>query len=109
VAGFDQVFGAQHSRVIRTPIRAPRANAYAERWFRTVRTECLDWLLIRDRRHLETVLAVFVDHYNQTRPHRGINLEIPNGPPAPSESGDLDGIERIDRLGGLIHEYRHAA
>ena len=69
----------------------------------------MDWLLIRNRRHLETVLAVFVEHYNQARPRRGINLEIPNRAPTPSQSGGLDRIERIDRLGGLIHEYRHAA
>jgi hypothetical protein len=58
--------------------QAPRANAYAERWVRTVRTECLDWLLIRNRHHLEIVLAIFVQHYTQARPHRGINLEMPN-------------------------------
>jgi putative transposase len=109
VASFDQVLAAPDGRVIRTPIRAPRANAYAERWIRSVRTECLDWLLIRNRPHLETVLAVFVEHYNQARPHLGINLEIPNRAPTPSEPGGLDRIERIDRLGGLIHEYRHAA
>ena len=55
------------------------------------------------------MLAVYVEHYNQARPHRGINLEIPNGTPVINESGVLDRIERIDRLGGLIHEYRHAA
>jgi putative transposase len=109
VASFDRVFSCQHARVIRTPIQAPRANAYAERWIRTVRTECLDWLLIRNQRHLATLLAVFVEHYNQARPHRGINLQTPNRTPTPSESSGLDRIERIDRLGGLIHEYRHAA
>jgi hypothetical protein len=109
VASFDEVFVSEHARVVRTPIRAPRANAYAERWVRTARAECLDWLLIRNRRHLHAVLATFVEHYNRARPHRGINLEIPNGAPAPTESGGLDRIVRIDRLGGLIHEYRHAA
>ena len=74
-----------------------------------MRNECLDWLLIRNRRHLETVLAVFVEHYNQARRHRGIMLQIPNGAPTTNTSSDLDRIERIDRLGGLIHQYRHAA
>ncbi len=109
VANFDEVIGAQHARVIRTPIQAPRANADPERWVRTVRTECLDWLLIRNRRHLATVPAIFAQHDNQARPHRGINLEMPNGPATPSEPGGLDNVERIDRLGGLIHQYRHAA
>jgi putative transposase len=109
VASFDQVFAAQHTRVIRTLIRAPRANAYAERWIRTVRTECLDWLLIRNQRHLETVLAVYVEHYNQARPHRGINLQIPNRAPTTNASSVPDRIERIVRLGGLIHEDRRAA
>jgi putative transposase len=109
VASFDRVFSCQHARVIRTPIQAPRAHAYADRWIRTVRTECLDWLLIRNQRHLATVLAVFVEHDNQARPHRGINLETPNRAPTASESSGPDRIERIDRLGWLIHEYRHAA
>ena len=91
-------------------MRAPKANAYAERWVRTVRTECLDWLLIRNRRHLERVLAVYVEHYNSARPHRSLDLQTPlpaSQPPARTSS--IGQIERVDRLGGLIHEYRHAA
>ena len=61
---FDKVFRSEAVRVLRTPVRAPRANAYAERWIRTVRTECLDWLLILNRTHLERVLRVYVGHYN---------------------------------------------
>jgi putative transposase len=59
--------------VICTPIRAPRANAFAERWVRTVRAECLDWMLVLGRRHLERVLGVYVQHYNRERPHRGLD------------------------------------
>jgi putative transposase len=77
---------------------------------RTVRAECLDWLLIVNRRHLERVLRVFADHYNTHRPH---SLQLT--PPAPHVSKlriirppSVD-VERRDRLGGLIHEYRHAA
>jgi putative transposase len=77
---FDEVFRSAASKVIRTPVRAPRANAYAERWVRTVRTECLDWLLILNRRHLERVLRVYVHHYNKRRPHRGLKLSTPEGP-----------------------------
>jgi transposase InsO family protein len=66
---FDEVFRDEAIRMLRTPVRAPRANAYAERWVRTVRTECLDWLLIVNRTHLERVLRVYVGHYNHQRPH----------------------------------------
>ena len=109
-AAFDHVLAADGIRVIRTPVRAPKANAYAERWVRTVRTECLDWLLIRNHRHLERVLAVYVEHCNSARPHRSLDLQTPlpaHRPPA--RTGRVEDIDRVDRLGGLIHEYRHAA
>jgi transposase InsO family protein len=112
-AAFDHVFTADGVRVVRTPVRAPKANAFAERWVRTVRTECLDWLLIRNHRHVERVLAVYVEHYNSARPHRGIGLQTPlSAHPLPARTGrveQIEQIERVDRLGGLIHEYRHAA
>ena len=69
---FDEVFRSEGVRIIKTPIRAPRANAYAERWVRTVRTECLDWMLVLGRRHLEHVLRTYAAHYNGRRPHRGL-------------------------------------
>ncbi len=105
-AGFDAVFAAAGTEVLKTPVRTPVANAYAERWVRTVRQECLDWTLIFNRRHLQHVLDVYVRHYNTGRPHRGIALDVPV-PPA----GDVDPtapIERIDLLGGLIHQYSRA-
>jgi transposase InsO family protein len=109
-AAFDHVFAADGIRVVRTPVRAPKANAYAERWVRTVRTECLDWLLIRSRGHLERVLAVYVEHYNSARPHRSLDLQTPLPAHRPSaRAGSIGQIDRVDRLGGLIHEYRHAA
>jgi transposase InsO family protein len=76
-AAFDTVFAAAGIEALKIPPRAPKANAYAERWVRTVRTECLDWLLIGSRHHLERVLAAYLVHYNTGRPHRGINLDIP--------------------------------
>src|SRR3954464_2385295 len=76
---FDQVFRSEGVDVLRTPFRSPRANAFAERWVRTVRSECLDWTLVRGRRHLERVLKTYVQHYNQARPHRGLHLETPEG------------------------------
>jgi putative transposase len=105
---FDEVFRSEGIQVIHTPIRAPQANAYAERFVGTVRAECLDWLLIVGRRHLETVLRIYIAHYNRERPHRGLALlspDSPNADPQPSQGE----IKRRDRLGGLIHEYHRAA
>src|SRR5882757_2479548 len=107
VASVDTVFAADAVRVVKTPVRAPRANAYAEPWVRSVRAECLDWTLIWNRRHLERVLSAYVEHYNRARPHRGLGLEIlAVTDDVPLHTGP---IERVDVLGGLIHEYHHAA
>ena len=106
---FDEVFRTEGTRVIRTPIRAPKANAYAERWVGTVRRECLDWILVLGRRHLERVLHTYVGHYNEARPHRGIALGVPDGPEQPPAQVPLRDVRRRDLLGGLIHEYHQAA
>ena len=107
---FDEVVRSEGLRIIRTPIRAPRANAYAERFVGTVRRECLDWMLIRGRRHLAAVLDTYVEHYNSHRPHRGLALASPNPrTQAPPTSPALGPVQRCDLLGGLIHEYRLAA
>jgi transposase InsO family protein len=105
---FDEVFRSEGIRIVKTPVRAPKANAVAERFVRTVRSECLDWLLILNRRHLEYVLRVFVEHYNRERPHRGLELLPPVGAHKQEPSGPV-AIHRRDRLGGLIHEYYRAA
>jgi putative transposase len=105
---FDEIFGSEGIRIVKTPVRAPKASAIAERFVRTVRAECLDWLLILNRRHLEHVLRVYIDHYNRERPHRALELR----PPARDERGERapkGEICRRDRLGGLIHEYYQAA
>lgn len=111
-ASFDEVIRSEGIAVIRTPIRAPRANAFAERWVRTIRTECLDWILILSWRHLERVLKIYVDHYNRHRPHRGLDLLVPESPdgagPGTSGASRID-VKRRDRLGGLLHEYELAA
>src|SRR6266496_6595515 len=78
--GFDEIFRSERVRVIRTPVRAPNANAYAERWVRTVRADCLDRILIVGRRHLDRVLRVYVRHYNEHRPHRALGLVPPDRP-----------------------------
>jgi transposase InsO family protein len=109
--GFDDVFRSEGAQVLLTPVQAPKANAYAERWVQTVRAECLDWLLIVSRGHLERVLRVYVAHYNAHRPHRALRLETPDPAARPIMVGeDRQGtVHRRDLLGGLLREYRRAA
>jgi transposase InsO family protein len=108
-SSFDEVFRSDGTKVISTPIRAPKANAFAERWVRTVRTECLDWMLILGRRHLERVLGVYVEHYQRGRPHRGLALATPIGPGRAGRASHVGTVRRRDLLGGLIHEYSRIA
>jgi len=104
---FEEVFRTEGIKVIRTPVQAPNANAYAERWVRTVRADCLDRILILGRRHLEHVLRVYHRHYNEHRPHRGLGLVPPNGR-SPTPRNAPEQLRRRDLLGGLIHEYEAA-
>ena len=107
---FDAVFAAEGSTTIVTPFQAPRANAFAERWVRTVRRECLDWTLVLGRRHLERVLREYVAHYNERRPHRGLDCRPPDPPPDSAAATSAQrAVRRRDVLGGLIHEYQLAA
>ncbi len=104
--GSDLVFKADGMAVIRTPIAAPTANAHIERQIGSTRRECLDWLLILNRRHLERVLTVWFEHYNEARPHRGLELRTPI---ARSDPVMTSGPVRCDqRLGGLLREYSRA-
>jgi putative transposase len=108
---FDDVWRSTWAEVICTPVRAPNANAVAERWVGTVRRECLDQLLIVGRHQLVRVLRTYVEHYNQRRPHRG----LAHATPVPAErtearsAPNLGRLRRRDVLGGLIHEYEYAA
>ena len=108
---FDAVFRAEGAKVLATPVKAPKANAYAERWVQTVRAECLDWLLIVGRGHLEQALRVYVAHYNTHRPHRALALQAPApGARLAVVADDQPArVHRRDLLGGLLHEYRRAA
>jgi putative transposase len=107
---FDEVFRTEGVKVVKTPIRAPKANAFAERWVRTVRTECLDWMLVLGRRHLERILGIYTAHYNGRRPHRGLELKTPDPRPDRLPRPVLGGrVRRHDLLGGHIHEYEVAA
>jgi len=122
VASFDEVFGAEGTEILMTPFRTPNANAFAERFVRTVRSECLDHLLVVNERHLEGILRSYALHYNAHRPHQGISQEIPAGenatPLTTEPTSDVrhrhrrqhrGRIRRHDRLGGLTHEYECAA
>jgi hypothetical protein len=110
-AAFDAVFTTAGIEVVKIPPRAPRANAYAERWVGTVRSECLDWTLTFNDAQLRRVLTEYLRHYNTVRPHRSLDLQ----PPRPDcrlkvvEPVTAGSVERVDVLGGLIHEYRRAA
>jgi transposase InsO family protein len=122
VGNFDEVLRSEGTEILKTPFRTPNANAFAERFVRTVRSECLDHLLVVNERHLEHILRSYARHYNGHRPHQGIAQEIP----APEETAPLavvttidsrhrhhrhrpPRIRRRDRLSGLIHEYEFAA
>jgi putative transposase len=106
-AGFDAVFASVGIETVRTPVRSPRANAFAERVVRTIRAECLDHLLVVSQRHLEAVLAEFIGHYNDARPHRGLQLAqpVPRAPVAVPTGK----VTRRDVLGGVAHEYERVA
>ena len=106
---FDTVLRSEGMRVIRTPVRAPNANAYAERVIETIRAECLDWTLVWGRRQLDRTLRTYGEHYNRQRPHRALGLASPlaaAGEPIPANPRD---VCRRDLLGGLVHEYHGAA
>ena len=107
-AGFDEVFRSEGVEVIHLPYRAPRANAFAERWIGTARREVLDHLLIFGCRHLEHVMREFVEHYHAARPHQGLGQRTPRSRP-PTAIPNAGPVERRDRLGGVLHEYTRRA
>jgi putative transposase len=106
---FDAVFASVGIEVIRTPPRCPRANAYAERWIRTLRGELTDRMLIFGQRYLRHVLAEYVKHYNESRPHRSLDLSPPRPPATVVDLAEQRRIRRKPILGGLINEYERAA
>ncbi len=105
-SAFDEVFCTEGVRVVKTPIRAPKANAFSERWVQSARREILDRVLIFGERHLHAVITHYVDHYNHARPHRGLGLAAP----IPCQVQVARGpVTRHARLGGLINEYSRLA
>jgi putative transposase len=106
---FDAAFTGAEISILRTPARAPRANAFAERWIGTLRRECLDQILITGPRHLASVMREYVEHYNTHRPHRSLDQQPPAGRATPPQiDGAIQPLRR-DRLGGLVHEYLQVA
>jgi hypothetical protein len=103
-------FCALQAKVILTPVRSPKANAFAERWVRTVRSELLDWTLVLGRRHFDRVLNTYMEHYNAYRPHRGARSDCPDRAfPPPIGSSHRGRPSARDVLSDLIHEYHAAA
>ena len=106
---FDAVFDAAGVEVIKTPVRAPRANAIAERFVGSVRRELLDRILIVNQRHAAAVLSEYEDYFNRHRPHRALAQAAPLRAVAERRTTDINRVRRLDRLGGLIHEYQQVA
>ncbi|MCU0268480.1 MAG: integrase core domain-containing protein [Acidimicrobiales bacterium] len=108
---FDDVFAGSAITVLKTPPRAPQANASAERWVRTLRHELLDRTVIWNRRHLEALLVEYLDHDNAHRPHRGLHQRAPDDASGKVITAVRPGqpIRRRSVCGGLINEYRSAA
>jgi len=111
-SSFDEVFRTEGIRVIKTPVRSPRPNAFTERFVGTVRRECTDWILIFGRQHLEQVLVEYVAHYKDHRRHRSLDQRAPRTlrlEPTQIDKPDPTQLHRNAVLGGLIHEYRLVA
>jgi transposase InsO family protein len=108
-AAFDAVFTAIDVRIIKTPVRAPRANAIAERFVGSIRRELLDRILIINQRHATVVLGRYQRHFNEHRPHRALGQAAPLRPLPHRTTTEIHHVQRRDRLGGLIHEYQQVA
>jgi hypothetical protein len=108
-AAFDAVFTATDIRIIKTPVRAPRANAIAERFIGSIRRELLGRTLIINQRHAITVLTAYAEHYNSHRPHRTLGQAAPLRPLPQPTTSETNTVRRHDRLGGLLHEYQQVA
>jgi transposase InsO family protein len=109
-SNFEAVATGSGMAVLRTPIRAPRANAICERLLGSVRRECLDHVLIMSEEHLRRVLTEYVSYFNRSRPHQGINQHVPEpGNPAASSTNATGNVVAFPVLGGLHHAYRKVA
>jgi putative transposase len=107
-AAFDDVLASEGVRIVKSPLRAPRANCYAERWVRTARTECRDRMLIYNQAHLRAVLRAYEKHYNGHRPHQSRQQRPPDHDDQVVIPLDRP-VKRRKVLGGVINEYYRAA
>ena len=108
---FDEIFRTEHLKILKTPVRAPVANSFAERWIGTVHRELLDRTIIWNQRQLERVVVDYIDHYNTHRPHRALHQRPPHrtdNATSPAAPPQLE-VVKSTRCDGLIHEYRNAA
>jgi len=111
VDSFDEIFRTEGMKILKTPVRTPVANAFAERWIGSLRRELLDRTIIWNRHQLERLIVGYMQHYNEHRPHRSLHQRAPlaaeNGagdtPPSPIQ------VIRTTHCDGLINEYRNAA
>ncbi len=108
-AAVDAVFTAADIRIIKAPVRAPRANAIAERFVGSIRRELLDRILIINQRHASSALSEYQHHYNNHRPHRTLGQAAPLRLLPQPTTNETNAIRRRDRLEGLLHEYQHVA
>jgi transposase InsO family protein len=108
-AAFDAVFTCSDIQIIRTPVRAPRANAIAEPFVGTMRRELLDRILIIKQSHATAALRQYELHYNDHRPHRALRQAAPLRPLPHPTTAETNNVRRRNRLGGLLHEYQQVA
>ena len=110
IDAFDEIFSTEGLKILKTPVRTPVANAFAERWIGSIRRELLDRTIIWNKPQLERLVVDYIGHYNTHRPHRSLEQRPPL-PPARSSDTDPPQLQvmKSTRCDGLIHEYRNAA
>jgi putative transposase len=104
-AAFDDVFQSKQIHVIHTPIEAPNANSFAERWVLSARSECLDHVLVLNETHLRRVLQTYIDYYNKRRPHQSLDQQSPIPYP---ETRNTGAVKQRKLLGGILNDYFRA-
>ena len=109
IDAFDEIFRTERMKILKTPVRTPVANAFAERWIGTLRRELLDRTIIWNRRQLNKLVVDYIDHYNTHRPHRSLDQRPPVATDPPDQPDSHLQVVRTARCGGLINEYRNAA